>query len=77
MEPTRIVPYKGFEIRLYVRGPIFQERLFSAMFEIVRPEGDKHVSGSVVGAAFTQASDAEDAALKEAIKAVERGRSSK
>ena len=70
MEPTRIVSYKGWEIRLYVRGPIFKERIFSATFEILRTSSDRRVSKSVIGT-FAIGLDAENAALKEAIKAID------
>jgi hypothetical protein len=65
-----MVSYKGWEIRLYVRGPIFKERIFSAAFEILRTSPDRRIAGSVTGT-FAIRLDAENAALNAAIKAID------
>ena len=73
MEPTRVVAYKGYEIRFFVRAPVFSERYHSASFDVRNrrcKEDADHFGGSVAGP-FITSDDAELAALKAPTRAVD------
>ena len=76
VEPTRVVAYSGYEIRVFVVEPTFGNRHYTAAYNICAADAhdsNKHCRcrGAIAGS-FATPDDAEDAALKRATASIER-----